>query len=468
MEYRRVHLVGCEGVGMSALAHILLKRGVQVTGSDLHPGDYSQHLKQQGAHIVCGHQAENVSSGTDLVVISAAIPESNPEVQEARRRQLPVLKYAEMLGQISHCKDTIAVAGTHGKSTTSGMTAYLLHQANFDPTFVIGAKVRQLGGNAGVGNGPFVVEACEYDRSFLNLFPTIAVITNIEPDHLDYYKDIQEIGQAFDTFANKVPKHGLIVIAQEAVKYLSKEISAPVQTYSIQQPAEWTISDLENNGNTYKFRALHHQQDMGQFEIILPGIHNVSNALAVIAVGYHLGIEKTVLQSALKQYTGVHRRFEVLTTSPITLIDDYAHHPTKIKAVLSGVFDRCRYNKLWCVFQPHQASRTYHLFDEFCTSFGIADEIIVTDIFYARDSEAYRKKVNSAQLVDGICKQGKSAKYIATFADVQKYLESNWQCGDLVITIGAGTITQLAQQLADSIANLDCTKNVAVSTTAQA
>lgn len=466
MEYRNIHLVGCEGVGMSALAHILLRRGIQITGSDLNPGNYSHHLEQQGAGIFHGHRAENITADVELVVISAAIPESNPEVQEARRRHLPVLKYAEMLGKISSTKKTIAVAGTHGKSTTSGMVAYLLHQANLDPTFVIGAKVRQLGGNAGVGNGPyFAVEACEYDRSFLNLWPEIAIITNIEPDHLDYYKDIQEIAGAFDDFASKIPAYGLVVIEQSAAQYMSEKVKAPIQTYSIHQPAEWNISPLQDNGTTYQFHVLHHGCDIGEFEIVLPGAHNVSNALAVIAVGYHLGISVPVMQEAIKKYTGVHRRFEVLCTSPITLIDDYAHHPSKIKALLSGVVDRCRYSKLWCIWQPHQASRSWHLFNEFCNSFNVADEVIVTDIFYARDSLEYRQKVTAAQLAEGIRKQGKSARHLATFSEVQKFLEQNWQEGDAVITIGAGTITQLSQQLADVINNLEYAKNLAVAHT---
>ncbi len=452
MDYTHVHLVGCEGVGMSALAHVLLKNGVTVTGSDLKPGSYSQQLEREGASIQTGHNAVNLQANTDLVVISAAIPEKNPEVQEARARNIPVVKYAEMLGRLSKNKCTTAIAGTHGKSTTSGMMAYLLYEAGLDPSFIIGAKVRQLCGNARVGSSEhFVVEACEYDRSFLNLHPQFAIITNIEPDHLDYYKDIAEIGQAFDQFAQKVPSQGLIVIEQSARHRLTEKVQANIQTYSIHEPAEWNVCNVVKHEESTSFEVLHHGQKFGEFEVTLPGIHNVSNALAVIALGNYLGIPQAAMRDAIKHYAGVGRRFEILSTSPITIIDDYAHHPTKIKAVLSAVEDRCHYNKLWCVFQPHQASRTYHLFEDFAKAFAVADEVIVTDIFFARDSQEYKQKVNSNQLVQEMIRQGKSAWYIPTFPEVQKFLQENWQPGDLVITIGAGSITQLAQQLVDLV-----------------
>lgn len=445
---QRVHFIGSEGIGMSAVADIMLGQGKCVSGSDLNPGKMSQALEEKGAKIYKGHSQEHLSSEVELVIASAAIKEENPEIQQARRLNIPVIKYAESLGMLMKGKKGIAVAGTHGKSTTSGMAAYMLYAAHLDPSFVVGAVLRQFQKNSRAGQGEyFVAEACEYDRSYLQLHPHIAIITNMEADHLDYYKDIEEIRDSFNTFARLLPKDGLLVIEQSAFPHI-KNISCPIQTYSISQKADWQALNIRRENGRYRFEVSHKGEMKGTFEISLYGIHNVANALAVIAVGYHLGITTPLLQKAIVEYEGVERRFEVLTETPVTIIDDYAHHPTKIKAVLNALRDYREFRKVWCVFQPHQASRTYYLLDEFAEAFTKADEIIVTDIFYARDSMEIRQKVHSKDLVAKIQRHGQRAQYISSFGEIEEFLKKNLQPGDAVLLVGAGSITQLSQQLA--------------------
>ena len=377
------HFIGIEGNGMSAIARILLSAGVSISGSDLNPGILSQALLQQGAVISRGHRSTNLSVDVDMVVASAAIPSTNPEMQEARRRKLPIVSYAELLGRLMKEKMGIAIAGTHGKSTTSGLFAYLLQQADVDPSFVVGAKVRQLGGNAYHGSGNyFVAEACEYNRSFLQLAPHHAIITNIEADHLDYYRDLQDIISAFRAFAAQIPHHGKLVVEYQAAQYLGSDgLDCSLQTYGIERPANWQAHNIKRDKTCYRFDVSHDGRWIGQFATALPGLHNIANSLAAIALALEIGIDCQVVQRAIESYRGVARRFEIMASAPVTVIDDYAHHPTEIKAALQALRSCMAVNTVWAVFQPHQASRTYQLLDDFAGAFSLADNIIITDIF---------------------------------------------------------------------------------------
>lgn len=447
---KSVHFVGIEGIGMSGLAYLMLSAGMRISGSDLNPAGQCRRLEQRGATIYCGHDASHIDGSVDAVVASAAIAKDNLELGEAHRRNIPVWKYAAMLGMVMKSKLGLAVAGSSGKSTTSGMLAYVLDQADLEPSFVVGAKVPQLGGNSGWGTGSyFVVEACEYARSFLDLCPRAAIITSIEPEHLDYYRDFREIAGAFGDFAAKLPGAGRLVIEKEASVHLSRPLSCKVETYSIHKEADWQVDGLRTGKNGHSFEVKYRGEPMGYFETQLPGTHNVSNSLAVIALSLRLGVPYTPLYNAIKSYRGVSRRFDIALKAPVTIVDDYAHHPSKIKAVLQAARERFPSERLWCVFQPHQASRTYLLFDEFASCFGLADEVIISDIFFARDREEDKRRITSAQLAEAIRAQGKPAHHLPTFPDIVEFLTGRWQTGDVVFVMGAGNIDKLTPLLCE-------------------
>ncbi|NUM34531.1 MAG: UDP-N-acetylmuramate--L-alanine ligase [Candidatus Brocadiae bacterium] len=447
--FKYAHFIGIEGIGMSAAADIIMDSGILVSGSDLNPGRMSLGLAKKGATIYKGHNKENIQNSVDIVVISAAIKEENPELQEARKQNKLVWKYSDLLGYLIAQKRGISVAGTHGKSTTSGMVSYMLHIAGLDPSFVVGAVLRQFDSNAHSGKGDFfVAEACEYDRSFLKLISEIAIITNIEADHLDYYNDLKEIFEAFYKFSSLLPNKGLLVVEKTVSSYFAAGLACQVQSYSISEEADWQALDIQRKNGKYSFRVVFRGEDKGWFQTSLYGKHNVANSLAAIAVGYHLGIPKEVLQNAIAKYQGVKRRFEILAQDPVTIIDDYAHHPTEIKAALSAMRDYKQNQKVWAVFQPHQASRTLHLLNDFASAFSAADEVIVADIYYARDSMEIRQKINSAVLVEKLNQNGTKARHIGGgLQEIEDFLKKNLQPGDSVITMGAGNICQVSQAL---------------------
>ena len=461
---QKVHFIGIEGIGMSALANILLSSDIQVTGSDLKPGIQCSELRKKGAVIYKGHKAENLAVDVDVVVYSEAIRRSNPELSEAYDRNLTVRSYANMLGFLMQEKIGIAVAGTHGKSTTSGMLAYLLEKAGLSPTFVVGARVNQLGGNSAPGAGDyFVAEACEFSRSFLNLSPQMAIITNIEEDHLDYYKDLNEIASAFTEFSRKIPQNGILVVDKQAYDLLPADLACHVETYSISEASDWQISGLVTDPYGQTFEVVYRGQNMGIYATKLPGFHNLRNTLSVIAMAHHLNIPKARVQNILGTYRGVGRRFETISDAPITIIDDYAHHPTEIKATLQGARDRFGFAKIWCIFQPHQASRTYHFLEDFAKSFALADEVIIADIFYARDSKEDRSRVHSSDLAEAIRKNGQSVYQISPFPAIVEFLQNCCQPEDVVLTLGAGDIWQVSSMLSNAIAiTMSFTNSVAV------
>ncbi|MHC4423788.1 MAG: UDP-N-acetylmuramate--L-alanine ligase [Planctomycetota bacterium] len=447
---KRFHFIGAGGVGMSGLAQLLIKHKGIVAGSDQTATGVTDKLCQLGADIKIGHRADNFNPETDAVVISAAISEDNPELKLARKRGCKIYKYAQMLGELMNCYDGIAISGTHGKSTTSGWLIYLLKQAQLDPGFIIGADITQLGSSSGVGDGRyFVAEACEYDRSFLNLKPKIAAILNIEQDHLDYYRDEQEIVDAFGEFALGT-REGGVLIANGTDSNVAKVISRlpaglRCETFGLDKNCNFSAQNLELSDGLYSFDIYHNGQLLGRARIGLPGEHNILNALAVVAMAINVGLDAGQVLELLSAFTGLDRRLMLKGRfGEITILDDYAHHPTEIRASLRAIRQRYQPGRLWCIFQPHQYSRTRFLLDDFAESFKLADITIVPEIYFVRDSQSAKKEVNSQILVERMRANGTEAMFIDGFGRICDYLKSQVRAGDVVVTMGAGDIWKVA------------------------
>jgi len=458
---KRFHFIGVGGIGMSGLAMLLLKHKAIVTGSDQNPGETIDHLCQFGADIKIGHKEHNLNPQADAVVISAAIKEENPELKLARREGIRVYKYAEMLGKVFQFYQGIAISGTHGKSTTSGWLAYVLKLAGLEPNFVVGAVVTQLAGSSGVGSGQhFVAEACEYDRSFLNLKPQIAVILNIEADHLDYYKDEAEIVEAFRDFALGTKNTG-VIIANGEDKNVAKIImdsrlrgndkgdlrgnDRKIETFGFSEDCNYHPANIVEKDGLYSFDVYHNKELLGKTRISVPGRHNVANALAVIASAINAGVAPKDVLRLLPGFTGVDRRLMLKAkVNGVTILDDYAHHPTEIRASLRAIKEHYQPKRLWCVFQPHQYSRTRFLLDDFAESFKLADITIVPEIYFVRDSQQSKKEVNSQVLVDKIKARGSEAMFIDGFDAICDYLTKQVRAGDVVVTMGAGDVWKVA------------------------
>jgi len=449
---KRFHFIGAGGIGMSGLAKLLLKHKGIVTGSDQTASGVVERLCRLGADIRIGHNEENLSKETDAIVISAAIKEDNPELKLARKKGLRIYKYAQMLGELMNRYDGIAVAGTHGKSTTSSWLTYCLKMAGLDPSFIIGAEITQLNYSSGVGDGKFfVAEACEYDRSFLNLRPKIACILNIEADHLDYYKDEAEIVDAFGEFALGV-KPGGVLIANGADSNVAKVtrqlgVDARCKTFGLNKNCNFSAQNIQLKGRLYSFDVYNNGELLGATRISLPGKHNVLNALAVVAMAVEAGLDRQQILQLLPDFTGIDRRLMLKDKiGQITILDDYAHHPTEIKASLAAIRQRYQPRRIWCVFQPHQYSRTRFLLNDFSESFKLADVTIVPEIYFVRDSQAARKEINSQILVERMKVNGTEAVFIGSFEKICDYLKKNVRGGDLVVTMGAGDIWKVADE----------------------
>jgi UDP-N-acetylmuramate--alanine ligase len=449
---KRFHFIGAGGIGMSGLAKLLIKHKAIVAGSDQDATGVTDKLCQLGADIRTGHSADNLDPQTDAAVISAAIEEDNPELQSARKRGCKIYKYAEMLGELMNSYDGIAVSGTHGKSTTSGWLAYLLNQAGLQPNFIIGADITQLGTSSGTGDGNhFVAEACEYDRSFLNLKPKIGCILNIEQDHLDYYKDENEIVEAFGEFALGTRPGGVLIASgtDSNVRKIISRLPADLrcETFGLDENCSFSAQNLQPSQGLYSFDVYHNGQLLGQAHISLPGKHNVLNALAVVAAATNAGLEAGQVLKLLPAFTGVDRRLTLKGQFGQTIVlDDYAHHPTEIRASLQAIRERYQPRRLWCVFQPHQYSRTRFLLDDFAESFKLADITIVPEIYFVRDSQAAKKEVNSRMLVERIQTKGTQAVFIDGFGRICEYLKTEVRAGDAVVTMGAGDIWKVADE----------------------
>lgn len=445
----RVHLIGIGGSGMSGLARLLLSKGCRVTGSDLKP---VRELEAIGARVSTGHDSKNVASGVELVVRSAAIRDDNPEIQAARTRGIRILKYAQMLGEMSLDKHTVAVCGTHGKTTTTGMVSTILEVAGMAPTYLLGSPLVHTGANAAYGSGAhFVVEACEYDRSFLNLSPRSVIVTNIEEDHLDYYRDLEDIVSAFEALCAKVPPGGKIFpgIDNPSAARLAQTFKPLVETTALNTDADWRARAIGYRDGALRFEVVKYGKTFDEFALSVPGRHNVSNALQAIACATNLGVGKEFIQLALAQFRGTKRRMEHLgdTAHGTPIIDDYAHHPTEIQATLKALKEKYSGRKVWCVFQPHQHSRTRTLFQEFVRCFHDADVVLIPDIYAARDAQADRESVSSKDLVKAINETGKAALYMGSFDEIVEFVRTKVNSNSVVVMMGAGNINEAAQRI---------------------
>ena len=446
-----IHMIGIAGCGMRALAEMLGRRGAIISGSDMASSAAVTRLVEFGMAINIGQCADNIPADCELVVYSAAIHEGNPELIAAGERGIEVVKYSQMLGRVMAESTGIAIAGTHGKSTTTGMVAYVLKAAGLDPSFVVGATVDQLGGPSGVGKGKhFVAEACEFDRSFLNLQPEYAAILNVEEDHLDCYGDIDEIIEAFKQFAAKVPPDGIIVVNgddRDALKCVS-DASAEVETFGLADGCTWQGTDVQHEDGLVAMTVTMKQQAFCRLKIPLPGMHNAYNSLAAVAILHHAGVDAGEIVCKLEQYTGTRRRMMLKAKAEgVTVIDDYAHHPTEIQVTLKAIRDYYKPQRLICVFQPHQHSRTRFQLKDFARSFGEADGVIVPDIYFVRDSEREKDYISSDDLVAQIRLHGGEAIYLKSFKEIVTHLKGIVETGDLVVTMGAGNVWEVADEI---------------------
>jgi len=444
---KHVHFVGIGGIGMSGIAEVLLNLGYKVTGSDMRATAITDRLERSGATIYPRHAEENVN-GAHVVVTSSAVRPDNPEIQEAERRKIPVIARAEMLAELARLKYSIAVAGTHGKTTTTSMIATILDRAGQDPTVVVGGILNTIGSNARLGKGEFIVlEADESDRSFLLLSPTIAVVTNIEADHLDHYRDLEDIQAAFLSFINKVPFYGAAVLCldEPAVQSLIPQVKRRIITFGAAAPADVCITDVNVEGLGSTFTLRFNGGVTQKFKLSVPGVHNVLNATAAFASARDMGVEPPVIANALEAFRGVDRRFQVKSHDGITVIDDYAHHPTEIRATLSAA-KAANFRRIFAVFQPHRYSRTFHLFDDFARAFNMADAVLILDIYPAGESPI--EGVTTAALIEKIKSFGhKNAMYAPTFEMIESYIIANAREGDAVVVMGAGSVTRLSDTL---------------------
>ncbi|MDD4890385.1 MAG: UDP-N-acetylmuramate--L-alanine ligase [Phycisphaerae bacterium] len=447
---QHVHLIGIGGCGMSGLASVLLGGGAIVSGSDRGQSSATVRLAEAGATVHIGQSPSNLPETCDLVVASAAVPPGNPEYAEAIRRGVQVIKYAQLLGRLMADACGLAIAGTHGKSTTSAMVAYILLKAGLDPTYVIGAVVPQLGGSSRAGGGAhFVAESCEYDSSFLNLRPTIAAILNIEEDHLDYYKDLDAIIAGFAAFASLAPKTGRLIVNGEDrnVARAVAGVSAAVETFGTSEGCHWRAVDLEVVDGCHSFELTAAGQRLGRCRLSLPGRHNVYNATAAAAVAIHCGVSAAQALAYVGEFRGADRRITLRGTEQgITVVDDYAHHPTEIQATLKAVREFYAPAKLWCVFQPHQHSRTRFLMKDFARSFALADNVLLPQIYFVRDSETERANVSAADLAAQIRLNGGDAEFLDSFDRILDHLRQHVQPGDLVLVMGAGDVWKVADE----------------------
>ncbi len=451
----RIHLVGVGGSGMFGAAKILLRLGAVISGSDMKQFAGAGELVENGATIHIPHDRANLRDDISLVVRSAAVPDTNPEIVAAREKSIPVICYAELLGEITRSRLAVSVSGTHGKSTTSSLTTYLFHRAGLDPSFIFGADCRQLGGSSGVGGGEhFIVESCEYGRSFLHMRPHSAAILNIEADHLDYYRDLDDIVSAFGTFASRVSIDGLLVVNHDDLlaKQAARQAACRVETFGLGPGADWRATSLRSSRSGTVFKLLRHGQEIMNCSLRLAGVHNVCNALAATALAYEGGASFDDIEKALATFDGISRRMTVCgTRRGVTIVDDFAHHPTEIRMTLSAVRSRFSPRKTWVVFQPHQASRTRQLMDDFSRAFADADVVLVPDIFSVRDTDEDRLSVASSRLVDRIRETGIDSRYFSSLDAVCEHLDSHIAEGDVVVTMGAGDVWKVANGLVERV-----------------
>ena len=446
---QHLHFTGIGGIGMSGIAEVLLNLGYRISGSDLKLSPITERLAGMGATIYEGHAAANVS-GARALVVSSAVDERNPEVQEARRLQIPVIPRGELLAELMRLKYGIAIGGSHGKTTTTSMTAAILHHAGLDPTVVVGGRVGAMGGsNARVGHSDFlVVESDESDGSFLKLAPIIAIVTNIDREHLDHYPDLEAIEAAFIQFVNRVPFYGACIVCLDDanVQAILPAINRRTITYGTTAQADVEATNISCGPFANDFTMRYRGADLGQFQLRIPGRHNVLNAMAAAAVAMELEVKPDAIREALADFSGVDRRFQVRGKERgITVVDDYGHHPTEIRATLDAA-RQCGFRRVHVLFQPHRYSRTFHLMDEFARSFHQADTLFVTDIYAA--SESPIEGITAEALVERIRQFGhRAVEYVGTVDFGADALFAVAADGDMVLTLGAGNVWQAGEKL---------------------
>lgn len=449
-----IHMIGIGGVSMSGIAEILLSMGFKISGSDLHLSEVTERLEEKGIKIYNGHFPENVINA-GVVIYTAAVKSDNPELVKANELCIPTIERADFLGELTKLyTETIAVSGTHGKTTTTSMISLIFMEALKDPTVQVGADLKQLHGtNYRVGNSPyFIVEACEYVESFLRFSPKSAIILNIEEDHLDYYKDINHIQSSFKKFADLVPNDGYVFLNADDERCLeiAKSLNSTVVTFGINNKDATVRAEnvqLNSNGH-YSFTAIYGESNF-KIDLNVLGIHNVYNALSAIAVALTYKIKIETIQSALFDFTGAHRRFEYVGEfGNAQIYDDYAHHPTEIKATIEAA-NNLPHNKLWVIFQPHTYTRTSTLFNEFASAFLNVDEVILADIYAAREIDT--GEVSSEKLAIAINKISNNCSYLGNFKDIETHLKENIKPGDVVLTVGAGDIYKVGLELVKGV-----------------
>ena len=450
-KYNKIHMIGIGGVSMSGIAAILKNWGFNITGSDCSNSEITDKLNNMGIKVTIGHNLEDVKN-SDVIVYSAAIKQDDPEMLEAKRLNIPTIERADFLGELTRCyKDTICISGTHGKTTTTSMISLCFMEALKDPSIQVGAFLKQLGGNYLVGNSEhFIIEACEYVESFLKFSPKAEIILNIDNDHLDYFETFENVKKAFIKYAKLLPDDGILVANADDSNCLDlqKYTNSKFITYGINnKKADFYAENITfDNDGFAKFDVYYNKEFFETFKLSVPGKHNVLNALACIALCNTYNIDKQYLKSALLKFTGAHRRFEFKgkIDNKASVYDDYGHHPTEIIATAKSLQNK-KYNKSWVIFQPHTYSRTKTLLDEFANALLNFDNIIVLDIYAARETNTYG--VTSRDLVNKITSLGKNAKYISDFDACVSYIQNNVKQNDIVLTLGAGTVTKIGPML---------------------
>lgn len=451
---RRLHFVGVGGCGMSGLAAMCLQRGARCSGSDRADSPTVADLRKRGVEVSFDQSGGAMGDGLDAVIVSAAISNDHPERVAAEQRGVPVLKYAQLLGMLMRGQKAAAIAGTHGKSTTTSMLAHTLIEGRVDPSFIIGANCRQIGGGSRVGaSDVLVAEACEYDRSFHHLHPTLAAILNIEADHLDFYAGLDAILESFADFAHRLPPHGLLLIQHELVARTAVTANArcDVQTIGFAPQADWRITFESGRVAVYR-RAT--REPVATWQNPLPGEHMAYNAAVAAVLAANLGCKWSDIERALADFDGVDRRMQRIGQVPIgdgqaTILDDYAHHPTEIDTTLRALREHHAPRRLVCVFQPHQHSRTRFLMDQFARSFTEADKVVVPDIYFVRDSEAERHAVTAQDLVDRLRERSADAHHLPSFTAIAEAIAADLRPGDLIVTMGAGDVWKIGRMLLD-------------------
>jgi UDP-N-acetylmuramate--alanine ligase len=440
---RRIHFIGIGGSGMNGIAELLLNQGYTISGSDLKESYTTQRLRELGAKIYIGHSENNVKD-VDVVVYSSAVKPDNPELKKAKELGIPTIPRGEMLAELMRFKYGIAIAGSHGKTTTTSMVGTVLGKTGFDPTVVVGGKLEAYGSNAKLGRGEFLVaESDESDGSFLKLTPTIVSINNIDLEHLGFYKDLEDIKRAFTEFANKVPFYGAVAvnIDDENVRSIVPKIERKVIKFGLSEEAEIRGKNLQVIDGRYKFTV----EGFGDIHLSVPGIHNVYNALATIAICQELGVPFCVIKESLETFRNAKRRFEIKYKDDVLVIDDYAHHPTEIKATLSAARDMYPDRRIVAVFQPHRYSRVHSLFNEFVNSFDIPDIVIITDIYSAGENPI--DGISGEALTEKIREKRDNVFFVKDIEEAESLVKSILKSGDVVLTMGAGNITVLSDNL---------------------